>query len=336
MHAQNSQDIMTEKRNQERAEMERMIQKEKGKEKSKPVLEKNSFNWWEKYPQKPEILLEKSEIIIPEIQSVDGYKIKYFPDEKACLPNEWARCGIFSASNTLKYVINPDNGLLERYYFVNKKMSSLSENVDIRYTGYDLNQFDLKIWLTAIRESKTQFLEAITSITPYEFCEAAGVPRGGKSSALVYDSLNRLFHGNLSSEMYKVEKGKKILVRSYHDHLINNFSTNKDTDKWEIALSAKFAVMYLFQTTWVEWDTYKGIRSDMMRALILQICSHEAHPDNPQRIGLQKLRELLRVDSPNIELRRLIKINMAKIKALGIVDSWSFENDILMFTRPKH
>jgi hypothetical protein len=259
--------------------------------------------------------------------------IKQFPNEVACLPNEWARSGLFSATNKLTMVAHPLDGKKERLYFLKKEIRCFSDNTKLVYTGFWLNQFDLKIYLTAIMLSKTTYLERKVNLTVYEFCQAARVPVGKKSYQLVKESLDRLFHSNLSSYLYKVVDGKKVPLREYHDHLLNHFSIDSDTGRLNIALSERLADMYLYQTTWVEWDLWNNINSEVTKALMLHICSHEAHGSNPQKIRLELLKELLGVSSPLRNFRVMIKKAMAQLLELGVVKNWKLEKDILSFVR---
>lgn len=287
--------------------------------------------------------LEKVDIrAAPEIQAdvsspqeeVEGvYKLKSFPNDVACLPNEWVRSGLFAASNKIAYDINPYSKEKRRRYVVEKPIPTFSENVSLIYTGYELNQFDQIVYLSAIMQSKQEYLTRIIRVTPYEFCEKSGIPRGGKSTKLVHDSLERLFSANLKSKLYKVVDGQKVLIRQYNKHMLHSFSVNQETDRWEISLNVELAVMYETQTTWIDWDSLLKIKGEIARGLALQVYSHEAHPNYPQRISLEKLKLLLQSNSSSRELRRIIKTNLNKLLEFGIVKTAKLENDVFTFTR---
>lgn len=260
-------------------------------------------------------------------------KLKQWPNEMACLPNEWVRSGLFAATNKLPTVIHPLDGKKERVYFLKKEVPCFSDNAKLIYSGFALNQFDLKIYLTAIMISKTAYLERKINLTVYEFCQAARIPMGKKSYRLVKESLDRLFHSNLSSYLYKSVGAKKSVVREYHDHLINHFSIDSETGRLNIALSERLAAMYLSQTTWIEWELWNNIHSEVTKALMLHICSHEAHDSNPQKIRLELLKDLLGVTSPLRNFRVMVKKAMLQLVEWGVVKNWKLEKDILTFVR---
>lgn len=260
-------------------------------------------------------------------------KLKQWPNEMACLPNEWVRSGLFAATNKLPMVIHPLDGKKERVYYIKKEIPCFSENSKLIYTGFGLNQADLKNYLTAIMVSKTAYLERKVNLTVYEFCEAGQISMGKKSYRLVKESLDRLFHSSLSSYLYKTVDGKKKLVREFHDHLINHFSIDSETGRLNIALSERLASMYASQTTWVEMDILSSIQSEITSALMLHVCSHEAHSSNPQKLRLDQLKILFGVNSPLRNFRIMIKKAMTLLVDKGIVKKWKLEDDILTFVR---
>jgi len=262
-----------------------------------------------------------------------GIKLKYWPNEVACLPNEWVRSGLFAVTNKLPMRIHPLTGEKERLYVVKKDIPTFSENVKLTYTGFELNQFDQKVYLTAIREAKTQYLECIVQMTANEFCEAGHFSTGGATTKAVKQSLERLFQSNLKSELFKDVSGQKSLVREYHDHLINHYSVDKNTGRWNIALSARLAAMYQFQTSWIDWATWHQVKGDIAKAMMLQVCSHEAPPNKPQKIQYPMLKNILRIDSPIRRLRFRLKKSGDELLEKGVVQTWECKPDYLTFTR---
>lgn len=269
------------------------------------------------------------------LEAVQGVKLKSFPDEVACLPNEWIRSGLFTASNKMPTVLNPHTGKKERVYVSKKNIPCFSDNVQLLYTGKELNQFDLRVWLTAIKESKREYLGHTTSLSPYEFCEAAKITRGGKNVGLVYESLERLFGGYLESRTFKNIDGNKVLARTYFEHLLHSFRTNKETNKWDIVLNPKLAPMFSYQTTWINWELLNRINGDIARSVALQIFSHEGAPENPQRISMNKVRLITGVACKDSYLRAAILNGIRQYQALGLTDTCTFQNDVLVFTKPR-
>src|SRR4051812_15858018 len=158
----------------------------------------------------PEVSEPSSLVIIEEKKEI---MIKQWPNEMACIPNEWARSGLFSATNKLPTQLHPLDGKKQRVYFVKKEVPCFSDNTKLLYTGFALNQFDLRTYLTAIMVSKTTYLGRKVNLTLYEFCEAGRIQRSGKNYKLVKESLDRLFQANLISVLYKNKNGKNVPVR---------------------------------------------------------------------------------------------------------------------------
>lgn len=270
----------------------------------------------------------------PEINK--GVKLKQFPNEVACLPNEWIRSGLFSASNKIHYEMDPLTKTKERVFYHRKAISCHSENVRLHYTGYYLNQFDLRVYLASIREAKTQYLQRFISLSPYEFCEAARIPRCGKNKEAIYNSLVRLSEGKLHSELYAPgPNGYQKRLRFYHDNLIYKFKDDPVTGKWELSLSEELASMYLFQTSWIDWDIWNSLKGEVTKALMLQICSHVAHPENPQKLSHEKIKMLLQIESPLKMVKRLVISSGSQFLERRVVDSWVNDGGILTFTRPR-
>lgn len=263
--------------------------------------------------------------------AVTGVKLKDFPNGVACLPNEWVRSGLFSASNKIRYQTDPRTNEKHRIMFRHEQVPTWSENVKIFYTGEELNLFDLKIWLTCLRIGKKEFLGNEITMTPYEFIKEAKITRGGKNIDLAYESLKRIHQSSIESRLYK--NGERF--REYNDHLIHWFDVKSDTGKWVISLNPRLKKLFDAQTTWIDWQIWNSFKGEIPKALMLQICSHEARSNNPQRIPLSKLKELMRNGQPMFEFRRLIKTHGAKLIDVGVVKQCKLENDVLIYTRGK-
>jgi hypothetical protein len=256
-------------------------------------------------------------------------KLKEFRNDVACMPNEWTRSGLFTVTNKNLYAIDPETNQRIRKYVAGKIIPTFSENVKMTYTGYLLNIFDQTVFMTAIREAKSIDLEKILSLTQYEFCEAARMVRGKKTVALIEESFSRMFSCSLKSEIYR--DGRRI--RMYHRHLINKFQINDETKKIEIALPIDLADLYSHETTYIKWEGYHALKGEIAKALVLELCSHEARPDKPQHISLEGLRQRIGSSAPIREFRRLIKMAATQVQEQGFIKSWKIENDVLVVIR---
>jgi hypothetical protein len=285
-----------------------------------------------KYKRKENSEAEAIPLLVPPPPK--EMKLKSFPDDKACLPNEWIRAGLWSASNIIPKAFNPNTGLIERAYYIKKPIPTFTENCIISYTGYHLGQLELKAWMTAVREGKTQYLQRILSMSSYEFLEAARIPRCGKNKEAIYQALEILFEGKVSSQLYKDKRRDVVPFRFYHDSLLYRFGVNKDSGKWEIALSEQLAQMFESQTSWIDWNIWNSLRGEVTKALMLHVCSHEALPKNPQKISYETLIKLLGVSSPLRKMRPIFDNAGRQFLEKGIVSLWDGRNDILTFVRP--
>jgi len=270
-----------------------------------------------------------TEIIDVPGEKETGLRLKQFSDEVACLPNEWVRSGIFTASNKLHYEINPRTNQKQRLTYHREQVPTWSENVKIWYTGEELNLFDLHVWMTCVTLCKYVFLGKTIKLSAYDFCEIAKIKRGGNTVKLIKASLQRIFRASLESKLYK----NGVLLREYNDHMIEFFYIDEKTDQWEIGLNRKFFPMFQYQTTWIDWDKWTAFRSDITKALMMQICSHEASHHKPQKISLLKLKELMRNDQPMFTFRKLIKTHLPKLIEAEVLKNYILKDDLITFIR---
>lgn len=290
---------------------------------------------WEKNRQKVEsTLTPRIEGPFPPI--VKGVKLKSFVDQVICFPNEWVRSALFSSSNRIIYEIDPLTKKKERIYYLKKRISNFSQNIEMLYTGYHLNLFDLQVYFTAIRESKTVELQRSLFLKPNEFCEASYITRGGKNIAMIRDSLDRLSYTTLSSKYYKIDKdGNKIEdpTRFYNDHLLYKFRANPETGLWEIALSEELARLYERETTHINWELWNSLEGDVTRSLMLHVVSHDGHPEKPQRFSNEMISKLLGLTSPMKRVCQLFRKAGALFLEKGIVNHWITSPQTTEFTR---
>lgn len=261
-----------------------------------------------------------------------GVKLEPFAEKAACLPNEWARSGIFTATNKIKYVIDPITQKKERVFYFNRPVPTWSEDVKIFYSGFDLNQFDLRVWLACIREGRPEYLGDRFYISPYEFCEAARIPRGGKSVDLVYDSLERLLRAGIKSRIVRDEK----TVREYNDNFLMSFDTDTETDLWAFTLNPRLAKMFSSETTWIDWDKWNSLRGEIAKALMIHVCSHEASGYQPQIALVPKLRQIFRIESPLRNFRINLRNASDQLIEKKILKSWHQKSpDVATYVKVK-
>lgn len=234
-------------------------------------------------------------------------------DDNRGVPNPFLRSGLFSVRNSRT-----------REFLTNLSIPSLS-NYQIKYTGQELNQDDLSVWMSLINLTVEQTMSDSVFFTGYSLVKDLGWSMNSSSYKRVQESIARL----------KVT-GVELIYNNGHEvytgSLIREFAwsaTNLNGDvKWMVSFEPRvFSLFAQDTTTLLEWQTRKKIGS---RATVAQWLHsfYSTHRD-PIPISISKLYEMSRSDSTLSTFRNTIKRAIVRLIEIEFLTSYSINNDVL-------
>jgi hypothetical protein len=238
-------------------------------------------------------------------------------DESRGVPNPFIRSGLFSVRNTEK-----------RDWLENLHIESL-KNYDISYTGKELQQEDLSVWMALIHLAKDQPMSDAVFFTGYQLIKDLGWSMNTKSYKRAQESISRLKVTGIVINTANQDEG-------YSGSLIREFRWKKigesgDT-KWMVRFEPQVSAMFMHDTTTLlEWETRKKIggRSTVAQWLHGFYSSHQ----EPFAYGVPKLHELSRSGDTLSSFRSTIKRALQKLQDVGFLSKWAIVNDQVHVTR---
>ena len=294
--------------------------KRQTKQKSGATFEENMA----KIKERSELALNKSRVAIEE--RVLQQSFPEWNEDKRAVPNPFVRSGLFSVKNS------KDD---ERKFLDKLVLPSLS-NYRIEFTGKELQQDDLSVWLFLINCAKKQPIADSVYFTGYQIVTDLGWSINSKSYTRAKRSIERLKVTGLEVSSVNSDTGQK--EQAYGGSLIREYSWDavdgEKNIKWMVRFEPKISLLFLEDTTTLaSWEIRKAIGS---RHTVAQWLHYyfESHT-TPFPISIKKLHELCRSDDSVSSFRSSIKRALDKLIEVEFLSSYVIENDLVKVVQNK-
>jgi TrfA protein len=187
--------------------------------------------------------------------------------------------------------------------------------VTIRYTGWQLDQADLDVWLTVLHIAREQALGMQVPVTAYQILKMLG-KKVGKSG---YEWL-KVTTARLTAGSVEITVGTK----TYCGSLIERFTRDEVTGHYVLMLNPDLVVLFEDNAfTRLEWEQRQGLHKDLAKWLHGYVLSHQATAKHPHRIGLERLQELCGSEREDLRFfRRDVREAIKELKNPGVVAAW--------------
>lgn len=197
----------------------------------------------------------------------------------------------------------------------------------ILYTGHELDQGDMDVWLQCLRLMHKHELGTMVHFSARGFLKELG-RRTGKSD---YKWLDRSLK-RLKANALEVRQNNFAYVGS----LVNEYYKDEDTGRFVLLLNPKLIGLFGLGLTRVQWTERLSLTRQVSKYLHFYIHSHRATPEHPHRIGIERLRALCGSETKRVrKFREQISESMSELETLGVIISWRItEGDALEFVRP--
>lgn len=253
------------------------------------------------------LLRQRSEIEAKVMQSV----LPLWDDEKRGVPNPFIRSGLFSVKNT------------ETRIFMQKMPIASLSNYKVTYTGQELQQDDLSVWMSLINLARNQPMSDSILFTGYSLVKDLGWRMHSESYRRAKESIERL-------KVTGIEISTNNNETAYSGSLIREYAwTAQDTKgnaRWMVRFESRVSTLFMEDTTTLlEWETRKKIGT---RATVAQWLHsfYSSHRD-PIPLTVEKLYELCRSGDSLSSFRRNIKNALNKLVDVDFLANFSIIND---------
>ena len=253
------------------------------------------------------LLRQRSEIEARVLQAV----LPMWDDENRGVPNPFIRSGLFSVKTTTN-----------REFMQKMPIASLS-NYEVTYTGQDLQQDDLSVWMSLINLARNQPMSDSILFTGYALIKDLGWRMHSESYKRAQDSIERL-------KVTGIEISTNNKETAYSGSLIREYAwTAKDVKgnaRWMVRFEPRVSTLFMEDTTTLlEWETRKriGTRATVAQWLHSFYSSHR----EPIPLKVEKLYELCRSGDSLSSFRRNIKNALNKLVDVEFLTTFSIVND---------
>lgn len=232
-----------------------------------------------------------------------------WPEPTRGTPNVWLRGALFAA------IQGKERRALKR------ELLAMVDGLEIRFTGWQLDQSDMDVWETIVHLSRLQAMGERVEFTAHAILKELKRDTGKSQYEWLKDVMARLYSAGV-----EITAGRftyfGTLLKGARDEL---------TGRYAVELESKLLTLYEAGWTQIEWNVRYALRCKPL-ALWLHgwYCSHA----KPYPLKLETLRKLS--GSRNSQLasfRRQLCKAMDDLLDIDAVKAWELRGDVVHVTR---
>jgi hypothetical protein len=232
-------------------------------------------------------------------------------EDKHGSPNSFLRSALFAAIQSK-----------DRADFKNAEIFS-QQGITITYTGEQLNQEDMTVWLALVDLMKKDPLGTECKFTAHEILKYMGLPTGGTQYEQLETAVRRM-----TACLVAVETERYIYGKS----LIEGFVIDKNTNQYRVKLS-RHLIKLFGDCDWtaIDWEQRKQLRN---KPLCLKLHEYYSSHNKPFPVSLEFLSDLTgSVNKQKADFKRKVKTALGELVRIGFLTSYSIEGDIVKVKR---
>ena len=208
-----------------------------------------------------------------------------------------------------------------------KKVELFSQQgITITYTGEQLNQEDMTVWLALVDLMKKDPLGTECKFTAHEILKYMGLPTGGTQ----YEQLEMAVC-RMTACLVRIETERYIYGKS----LIEGFVIDKDTNQYRVKLS-RHLIKLFGDNDWtaIDWEQRKQLRN---KPLCLKLHDYYSSHDEPFSVSLKFLSDLTgSINKQKASFKRQVKTALEELVKIGFLRNYSIEGDIVKVERSQN
>lgn len=231
-------------------------------------------------------------------------------------PNPVIRSSLFSVQTS------------EAREFVKKQTIYSTSNHQISYTGEQLQQEDLSVWLCIIHMARIHSIESAIYFTTYQLIKDLG----WKMHSDTYDRV-KLILSRLKVTGVTIAAG---VEKNYEGSLVQEIARSEFNGQtyWMVQLNPRITGIFMTDTTTLlEWEVRKEIGKKATVALWLHAyySSHKV----PYAISIRKLHELCGSANRLTGFRVNLNNALQKLITVGFLETYHIDKDIVTVVKSK-
>ena len=202
---------------------------------------------------------------------------------------------------------------------LDRELVAAQQGIEIRFTGWQLNQSDLDVWEQVLHLARTQALGTRCYFTAHGFLKALGRSTGKRD----HEWLKSVFSRLSATDVQIRHKG-----RTYFGSLIEGGVRDEDTGRYVVEINPKLAAFYgRTQWTQLDWEQRQQLRG---KPLALWLHGFYASHAKPYPLSVAHLHKL---SGSRTKQLRYFKKNLAEalseLVTVGAVAAFEILGDLV-------
>jgi hypothetical protein len=226
-------------------------------------------------------------------------------------PNSFLRSALFAAIQSKDRV------------YLEKAELFTQEGISVTYTGKQLNQEDLTVWLALVDLMKKDPLGKECKFTSHEILKYMGLEIGGSGYERLENSILRM-----TACAVVIKTGR----HTYGGSLIHDFVIDERTKHYKLTLN-RHLIKLFGDCDWtaINWDQRKQLRH---KPLCQKLHDYYSSHEQPLPLSIGFLSDITgSVNKQKADFKRKIKIALEELVKIGFLRSYSIERDIVKVER---
>jgi TrfA protein len=193
------------------------------------------------------------------------------------------------------------------------------QGVSVTYTGEQLNQEDMTVWLALVDLMKKDSLGTKCSFNAHSVLKYMELGTGGREYERLENSILRM-----TACAVVIKTGR----HTYGGSLIHDFAIDEHTKFYKLTLN-RHLIKLFGDDDWtaIDWEQRKQLKN---KPLCLKLHEYYSSHEQPYPVSLEFLSDLTGSrNKQKSDFKRQVKTALGGLVKIGFLKSWSIENDIL-------
>lgn len=232
-------------------------------------------------------------------------------EDKRGGPNSFLRSALFAA------IQSKDRADLKKAQLFSQ------QGITITYTGQQLNQEDMTVWLALIDLMKQNPLGTQCSFTAHSILKYMGLATGGSAHERLGDAILRM---TACAVVIKTDK------YTYMGSLIHDCVIDEDTKHYKLTLN-RHLIKLFGENDWtgIDWEQRKQLRH---KPLCLKLHDYYSSHEKPLPVSIEFLFSITgSKNKQKADFKRQIKTALEGLVKIGFLKSYGIEGDMVKVER---
>ena len=234
-------------------------------------------------------------------------------DDKRGAPNSFLRSALFAAIQSK-----------DRADFKRAELFS-QQGITITYTGQQLNQEDMTVWLALVDLMKKDSLGTQCNFTAHSILKHMGLGTGGSAHERLNDAVLRM---TACAVVIKTDK------YTYGGSLIHDFLIDEETKNYKVTLN-RHLIKLFGDNDWtaIDWDERKQLRH---KPLCLKLHDYYSSHEKPLPVSIEFLADITgSKNKQKADFKRQVKTALEGLIKIYFLKSYDIEGNMVKIERVK-